>query len=136
MTQELGLELSVNHMIVGLQTEEAPVAIQLNGTKNTVIWGALLAFWNATAVSTSQVSLLEPHLFKITQLLMILLDRGQVVAFRPNPAASGGGVDLSYRLYGLGVPVSASEKALLVDKGRYELPAAGKGFSMALAVLN
>ena len=135
MTQELGLELSVNHMIVGLQTEEAPVAIQLNGTKNTVIWGALLAFWNATAVSTSQVSLLEaPSL--ITQLLMILLDRGQVVAFRPNPVASGGGVDLSYRLYGLGVPVSASEKALLVDKGRYELPAAGKGFSMALAVLN
>ena len=45
--------------------------------------------------------------------------------------------DLSYRLYGLAVPISASEKALLVDEGRYELPAAGKGgFSMALAVLN
>ena len=39
--------------------------------------------------------------------------------------------------YGLAVPVSKSEKALLIDSGRYELSTAtGKGFSMAVAVLN
>ena len=94
---ELGLVPgSANQMFVGLQTEEAPVAIEFNGTKNSVVWGALLAFWNASQTSAAQV-----------------------VAFRPDPV-SGGGVDLSYRLYGLGVPISASEKALVVDEGRYE----------------
>ena len=60
--------------------------------------------------------------------------QAQVVAFRPKAQLEG--VDLSYRLYGLGVPVSASEKALMVDEGRYELTSAGKGFSAAIAVLN
>ena len=46
---------SVNHMIVGLQTEETPIALSLNGTKNAVIWGGLLAFWNASQVSPSPV---------------------------------------------------------------------------------
>ena len=56
------------------------------------------------------------------------------MAFRTQAQPTG--VDLSYRLYGLGVPISASERALLVDEGRYELPTAGKGFSTAIAVLN
>ena len=56
------------------------------------------------------------------------------MAFRPQAQSTG--VDLSYRLYGLGVPISVSEKALLVDEGRYELTTAGKGFSTAIAVLN
>ena len=60
--------------------------------------------------------------------------QAQVVAFRSQAQPTG--VDLSYRLYGLGVPISASERALLVDEGRYELPTAGKGFSTAIAVLN
>ena len=47
-------------MIVGLQTEEAPIAIQLNGTKNAVVWGALLPFWNASAVSPAQVVAFRP----------------------------------------------------------------------------
>jgi hypothetical protein len=111
---EVGLEAgSANHMFVGLQTEEAPIALNLNSTKNSVVWGALMAFWNASESSPAQV-----------------------VAFRPSPV-SGKDLDASYRLYGLGVPISKSEKALLIDSGRYELSTAtGKGFSMAVAVLN
>lgn len=60
--------------------------------------------------------------------------QAQVVAFRPTVRPTE--VDLSYRLYGIGVPISASEKALVVDEGRYELTTDGKGFSTAIAVLN
>ena len=53
---EVGLEAgSANHMFVGLQTEEAPIALYINGTKNAVVWGALLAFWNASQSSSAQV---------------------------------------------------------------------------------
>ena len=49
---ELSLEPgSTNHMFVGLQTEEAPIALYINATQNTVVWGALLAFWNASQIS-------------------------------------------------------------------------------------
>lgn len=63
---ELSLEPgSTNHMFVGLQTEEAPIALYLNTTQNTVVWGALLAFWNA-----SQVSEVRSVLSSITRLGM------------------------------------------------------------------
>jgi hypothetical protein len=101
---------AVNHMVLGFQSEEAEVALTFNSTKNVVVWGSLNAFWNASVVSPAPM-----------------------VAVRPDPIPSGG--DLAYRLYGLNVPIAKSEKALVVDVGRYSLPAT-KGFSSATAVLN
>eukprot|EP01043_Picozoa_sp_COSAG02_P018294 COSAG02_NODE_851_length_16536_cov_6.254000_9_plen_62_part_00 len=60
--------------------------------------------------------------------------QAQVVAFRPTVRSIE--LDLSYRLYSIGVPISASEKALVIDEGRYEPSTDGKGFSTAIAVLN
>jgi glucan 1,3-beta-glucosidase len=99
---------AVNHMVIGFQSEEAEIALALNATKNTVVWGSLNGFWNTSVSSPAPV-----------------------VAVRLDPA----GADLAYRLYGLNVPVAKSEKALFVDEGRYELPATN-GFSSATAVLN
>ena len=109
-TLELGLEAgATNHMFVGVQTEEAPVAMQINATKNVVVWGALLAFWNASQSSPAPV-----------------------VATRVAARST-----LDYRIYGLSIPVSASDEALLIDVGQYEIAAAaGAGFTMATAVLN
>lgn len=138
-TLEVGLVTgSVNHMIVGLQTEEAPVALSLNSTKNTVVWGAVRSLVHHSRVR-AEAHNMKSWLTKACSSLQLLpfwnasqTSLAPAVAFRPNPSDS----DLSYRLYGLGVPVSASDSALLIDSGQYELAAAGQGFSMATAVLN
>ena len=101
---------ATDHIILGLQTEEAPVALSLNGTRNAVIFGARLAFWNASQVSPAQA-----------------------FASRPAPAPAGT-FDFAYRLYGLSVPIADSELELFVDSA-YTLPA-GPGFQAAVAVLN
>ena len=101
---------ATDHILLGLQTEEAPVALSLNATRNAVVFGALLAFWNASQVSPAQA-----------------------FASRPTPAPAGS-FDFAYRLYGLAVPIADSELELFVDSA-YALPA-GPGFQAAVAVLN
>jgi len=99
-----------DHVLLGLQTEEAPVALALNGTSNAVVFGALAAFWNASQAAPAAV-----------------------VATRPRPAPRGR-FDVAYRLYGVAVPAAASDAALVADS-RWSIPA-GAGFAGAAAVLN
>lgn len=101
---------AADHVFLGLQTEEAPVALSINGTRNTVVFGALLAFWNASQQSPAQA-----------------------VATRPQPAPAGD-FDFTYRVYGLAVPIADSELELFIDS-EYALPA-GPGFRAAVAVVN
>jgi hypothetical protein len=101
---------AADHVFLGLQTEEAPIALALNGTANAVVFGALAAFWNASQRAPAAV-----------------------VATRPRPAPRGR-FDVAYRLYGVTVPAAASDDALVADS-LWSIPAAA-GFDGASAVLN
>ena len=104
---------TTNVLLAGFQTEEARVALVLNNTKNAVVYGSLNAFWNASEVSPTPV----------------LAERAE--------AANAGAFDLSYRVYALSVPISASETELFVDSGAagYTLSASSL-FASAAAILN
>ena len=102
---------SVNHVILGLQTEEAPVALSLNSSLNAVVFGTLGAFWNSSERIPSAV-----------------------FATRPRPAPLGH-ADLSYRLSGVVVPIADSDSFLVVDSASGPIPA-GAGFEYATAIYN
>lgn len=101
---------ATNHVVLGLQTEEAPVALSVNGTINAVAFGVLGAFWNASQRVPAAVD-----------------------AVRPRPAAAGV-FDVLYRLYGVAVPIANSDAALVIDS-LWAIPA-GSGFEGAAVVLN
>ena len=105
LVAELGLMPgAANHIFFGVEAEESERALTLNGTHNVVVYNGLFAFWN---VSIGQLP-------------------AQAVAQR----AAGEGplpYDLAYRLVGMGVPLPASEQALLLD-----VSDGGRGFSVPL----
>jgi len=101
---------ATNHIVLGLQTEEAPIALSLNGTLNAVVFGALGAWWNVSERVPAAVA-----------------------AVRPRPAAAGA-FDVAYRLFGVAVPIAAGDGALVIDS-KWSIPA-GSGFQGAAAVIN
>ena len=101
---------ATNHVILGLQTEEAPVALSLNGTVNAVVFGTLGAFWNASQRVPAAV-----------------------LAVRPDPIGKGA-FDMAYRLYGVSVPAAESDAALVIDT-KWVVPG-GEGFQGAVGVFN
>ena len=105
-----------NHVILALQTEEAPIALMLNQTSNIVVYSVLGAFWNASQTSPAQV----------------------IAQRDPKRIVHPGDADLSYRVHNVGVPIDASEDALFIDVGIYDVPLAGSrgAFAYAAALLN
>jgi hypothetical protein len=131
LEHSIGVELEVAQgsrsvLLAGLQTEEARVALVLNGTRNAVVWGSLNAFWDASATSP-EAALAERA--------------GSGGGGGGGGGGAPGGVDCSYRAYGLSVPISASQTNLFVDAGAqgagggYVLPAT-ELFASATAILN
>jgi hypothetical protein len=109
---------STNVVLAGLQTEQSSVGLLLNATRNAVVFGSLHAFWPPVAVNQSTPT--------------------QALASRPT-AAPPPAVDVSYRIYGLGVPAPVYESALFVDDRRFEVPLedpTAAPFAAATAVLN
>lgn len=91
-----------NVVVVTLETEESDIGLSINETSNTVIFGALHAFWNASERVTAEI----------------------VLAQRAGVSSS---FDLTYRIIGFGVPLPASEAALALD-----VSPDGRGFAVPL----
>jgi len=117
-------------VLVGFQTEESWVALVLNSTRNTVVYGALAAFWNSSVTSPTQA------------LAVRGLGPGGALSSPGKRIDGGGGLDLSYRLFGLSVPISTSEMNFFVDEGvspggvgSYTIPTSAL-FAQSAAILN
>ena len=107
---------ATNQVVLGLQTEEAPIALVLNQTLNVVVFNVLGAFWNASQTSPAQA----------------------VAQRDPSRVVRPGDADLAYRVHNLGVPIDASEDALFIDVDAYDVPLAGArgAYALGAALLN